>query len=210
MIKVLIVDDHPLIRDGIKQILATETDMVVAGEARSASELMEKLKKEKFNLVILDISLPDGNGLDVLKKLKREYSNLPVLVLSMHQEEEYAIRTLKSGAAGYIVKETASSQLVGAIRKVASGGKHISPALAEQLADCMEEGFNETPHQTLSDRELQILLMIGSGKTPTEIAKTLCLSIKTISTYRARILEKMRMENNSQLMHYVLKHNLRT
>ncbi len=207
MTKILIVDDHPLIREGIKQILANEPDMVLAGEANSASEMMEKIKKEKYDLVLLDINLPDSNGLELIKTLKGEYS-LPVLVLSMHKEEEYAIRTLRAGAAGYIIKETAPMQLVAAIKKVAAGGRHISPSLAEKLASCIEEGFNETPHETLSDRELQILLMIGAGKTPTEIAKTLCLSIKTISTYRARILEKMRMENNSQLMHYVLANKL--
>ncbi len=207
MTKILIVDDHPLIREGIKQILANEPDMVLAGEANSASEMMEKIKKEKYDLVLLDINLPDSNGLELIKTLKGEYS-LPVLVLSMHKEEEYAIRTLRAGAAGYIIKETAPMQLVAAIKKVAAGGRHISPSLAEKLASCIEEGVNETPHETLSDRELQILLMIGAGKTPTEIAKTLCLSIKTISTYRARILEKMRMENNSQLMHYVLANKL--
>ena len=207
MTKILIVDDHPLIREGIKQILANEPDMVLAGEANSASEMMEKIKKEKYDLVLLDINLPDSNGLELIKTLKGEYS-LPVLVLSMHKEEEYAIRTLRAGAAGYIIKETAPMQLVAALKKVAAGGRHISPSLAEKLASCIEEGFNETPHETLSDRELQILLMIGAGKTPTEIAKTLCLSIKTISTYRARILEKMRMENNSQLMHYVLANKL--
>ena len=207
MTKILIVDDHPLIREGIKQILANEPDMVLAGEANSASEMMEKIKKEKYDLVLLDINLPDSNGLELIKTLKGEYS-LPVLVLSMHKEEEYAIRTLRAGAAGYIIKETAPMQLVAAIKKVAAGGRHISPSLAEKLASCIEEGVNETPHETLSDRELQILLMIGAGKTPTEIAKTLCLRIKTISTYRARILEKMRMENNSQLMHYVLANKL--
>lgn len=209
MTKILIVDDHPLIREGIKQILANEPDMILAGEARSASEMMEKIKKERYDLVLLDINLPDSNGLELIKTLKCEYS-LPVLVLSMHKEEEYAIRTLRAGASGYIIKETAPMQLVAAIKKVAAGGRHISPSLAEKLASCMETGFNETPHETLSDRELQILLMIGSGKTPTEIAKTLSLSIKTISTYRSRILEKMKMENNSQLMHYVLTNKLLT
>ena len=208
MIKVLIVDDHPLIREGMKQILLADRDIVVAGEASTASELMEILNKGKFDLVLLDIALPDSGGLDLLKRIKTEFPHLPALVLSMYKEEEYAIRALRAGAAGYIVKETAPTQLVAAIRKAVSGGKHISPLLAEQLATTMESGFKETPHQSLSDRELQILLMIGSGKTPTEIAEELSLSIKTISTYRTRILEKMRMENTSQLMHYVLKHNL--
>lgn len=209
MIKIMIVDDHPLIREGIKQILANETDMALAGEARSASELAEKLKSGKYDLVLLDINLPDSNGLELIKNMKNDFS-LPVLVLSMYKEEEYALRSLRAGASGYIVKETAPTQLVAAIRKVASGGKHVSPELAEQMASSLEPGFIEAPHKTLSDRELQILLMIGMGKTPTEIAKSLRLSIKTVSTYRTRILEKMKMKNTSQLMHYVLKHNLLT
>ena len=208
MIEVLIVDDHPLIRKGLKQILVDESDIAVTGEASDVHEVMEILRKKKFDLVLLDISLKNRSGMDLLPQLKSEYPRMPVLVLSMFPEDQYAVRVLRAGAAGYVTKESAPTQLVDAIRKTASGGKFVSPLLAEKLASALETGFDDLPHKTLSDREFEVLTMIGSGKTVTEIAELLSLSVKTITTYRARILEKMGMKNNAQLVSYVYKHNL--
>lgn len=211
MIKILIVDDHAIVRDGLRQILDGSPGMAVSGEARNGSELLELLRnnnKKKYDMVLLDLSLPGRGGLDLLKQLKSEFPKLAVLVLSMYPEDQYAVRALKAGAAGYLTKESASDQLVEAVRKAASGGKFISPSLAEKLAFHLETGLDDSPHETLSDREYQVLCLIGSGKTVAEIAGELSLSVKTISTYRGRILAKMGMENNAQLTHYVLKQKL--
>jgi DNA-binding NarL/FixJ family response regulator len=200
----LIADDHPLVREGIKEVIKKASDIVVAGEAGSGAEVLEILKEKQIDLVLLDIAMPGRGGIEVLKDIKDTFSNMPVLILSMYPEDQYAVRSLKSGASGYLNKECATDQLVEAIRKIASGGKFVSLGLAEKLAGDLSKGINESPHKKLSDREFQVLKMIGAGKASSEIAEELGLSIKTVGTYRARILEKMGMKNNSQLMLYVL------
>jgi two-component system, NarL family, invasion response regulator UvrY len=208
MISILIADDHVLFREGLKQILSRHKEIRVAEEAGSGGEALLKVMQGKFDLVLLDITMPGRGGLDVLAEIRRERPNLPVLMLSMHPEEQYAVRVLKAGAAGYLTKESAASELIHAIKKVASGGKYISPGVAERLADAIEHDFNGPPHQALSNREFQVMKMLASGKTLKEIAEDLILSEKTITTYRARILEKMHLRNNVDLSHYAMKHGL--
>ena len=196
MIKILIVDDHAIVRKGLTQIIAETDDMTVSGEAETGMGALKMVRESTWDIVLLDISLPDKHGVDILKQLKSEFPKLPFLVLSSYPEDQYAIRSIKAGASGYVSKQSAPAQLVTAIRQVAAGRKYVSPALAEQLADAVTIGdFDQNPHQTLSDREYQTLCMIASGKTLSNIAEELCLSIKTISVYRARLLEKMRLKN---------------
>ncbi len=208
MKRIIIADDHEIVRAGLKQIIADDPDLSVEGEAGDGQELLETLRKKKFDVVLLDMKMPGRSGLEILKQLKMEHPSLPVLVLSMHPEEQYAVRTIKAGASGYITKETAPDKLIEAIRKVCAGGKYISASLAEQLADSIADSRSKPPHEYLTDREFQVMCMISSGKTITEIAKELFLSVKTISTYRQRILEKMNMKNNAELTHYVISNNL--
>lgn len=208
MIKILIADDHAIVREGLKQIVADTSDMVVAGEAADGQEVLEQVRKEDWDLILLDISMPGRGGIDTLKELKIEKPNLPVLVLSMHPEEQYAVRALKAGASGYLTKESAPEQLIGAIRKVSQGGKYISADLAESLAFHVGMNSEKPLHETLSNREYQVMLMIASGKTVKEIANDLSLSVKTISTNRVRALGKMRMKNNAEMAYYAIKHGL--
>jgi DNA-binding NarL/FixJ family response regulator len=208
MKRIIIADDHEIVRAGLKQIIADDPDLSVDGEAGDGQELLEKLRKKRYDVVLLDMKMPGRSGLEILKQLKMEHPSLPVLVLSMHPEEQYAVRTIRAGASGYITKETAPERLVEAIRKVCAGGKYISASLAEQLADSIADARSKPPHEYLTDREFQVMCMIASGKTITEIAKELFLSVKTISTYRQRILEKMNMKNNAELTHYVISNNL--
>jgi len=182
--------------------------MVVAGEASNGVEVVQMVRAGQFDLVLMDVSMPDRNGIDALKLIRKELPKLPILVLSMHPEEHYAIRALKAGAAGYLTKQSAPDLLVHAIRQVANGKKYVSPAVAEQLANAIDEDLDKLPHEKLSDREYQTLVMISSGKTLTEIGDELNLSVKTVSVYRARLLEKMHMKNNAELTHYGLKHGL--
>lgn len=208
MINILIADDHSIVREGLKQILAGIPDMIVTGEASNAQEVLDKVRKDSFNVVVLDIAMPGRSGLDILKEIKNEDPRLPVLILSMYPEEQYAIRVLRAGASGYMTKESAPDALMDAIRKVAQGKKYVSPSLAEKLA--LNLGIdNEKPlHETLSDREYEVMRMIASGRTVSEIADELSLSVKTISTYRTRILEKMNMKNNAELTHYAMQNRL--
>jgi DNA-binding NarL/FixJ family response regulator len=207
MIKVLIADDHAIVRRGLKQIIAEEPDMIVAGEARSDAEALELARHCESDVIILDIPLPGRSGLDILKELQHEYPNLPILILTMHTEEQVAVRAFKAGAAGYLTKESAPEELIQALRKVAGGGRYVSPALAERLA--LRVANQEQPlHEILSDREYQVLHFIAIGKTVSEIAKQLSLSVKTISTYRSRVLEKMHLKNNAELMRYAVTHQL--
>jgi len=208
MIKILVADDRAIVREGLKQILQETPDIVVADEARNGEEVMAKAGAKDFDLVLLDISLPGRSGLDILKQLKCQKPELPILILSMHPEEQYAVRSLRAGASGYLTKESAPSELIKAIKRVAQGKKYITSSLAEKLA--FEVGANsEKPiHEALSDREYQVLCMLASARTVSEIAKALSLSIKTISTHRSRILKKMGMKNNAQLIHYAIRHNL--
>ncbi|TAK07172.1 response regulator transcription factor [bacterium] len=208
MIKVLIADDHAVVRQGLKQILSEQPDMNVLGEAGSIPELLDHVRKQKWDIVVLDISMPGRGGLDGLKELKQEQPKLPVLILSIHPEDQFAVRALKAGASGYLTKDSAPEELVQAIRKLLAGRKYIGPELAEKLATDLEANSAKARHETLSDREFQILRLIASGKSVTEIAQKLSLSVKTVSTYRARILEKMNMRTNAELMHYAIKHNL--
>lgn len=208
MIKILIADDHAIVRRGLKQILAETPDMVVAGEAHNGQELLDKVRDHQWDVVVLDISMPGRGGLDTLKQLKSERPKLPVLMLTIHPEDQYAVRVLRAGASGYLTKESAPDHLVEAIRKVARGGKYISPHLAEKLAFNLESLSEKPLHEALSDREFQVLRFIASGKTVKEIGEELSLSVKTISTYRTRILEKMKMRNNAELTHYAIQQKL--
>lgn len=208
MIRIVIADDHEIVRAGLKQIIADEDDMEVAGESNSGEKLIELIKKNDYDVVLLDLKMSGMNGIEVMKHIKIMKPEMPVIVLSMHAEDQYAVRTIKAGASGYITKETAGDNLIAAIKKVVSGGKYISPTLAETLADSIASGGGELPHEHLTDREFQVMCMIASGKTVSEIGAELFLSVKTISTYRQRILEKMNMKNNSELTHYVIKNNL--
>lgn len=208
MIKILIADDHAIVRRGLKQILTETADMVVAGEAQNGQELLEKMRSDQWDVVVLDISMPGRGGLDILKQLKSERPKLPVLMLTIHPEDQYAVRVLRAGASGYLTKESAPDHLVEAIRKVARGGKYISPHLAERLAFSLESISERPLHEALSDREFQVLRLIASGKTVKEIGEELSLSVKTISTYRTRILEKMKMKNNAEMTHYAIHQKL--
>ena len=208
MIKILIADDHPIVRKGLKEIIEVTPDMMVGDEASNGQEALEKVRKSDFDVVLLDISMPGRSGLDILKELKSEKPELSVLVLSIHPEEQYAVRVLKAGASGYLTKESAPDELIAAIRKASIGRKYISSSLAEKLALYLEIDDERPLHKTLSDREYEVMCMIASGKTITEIAEKLFLSVKTISTYRSRILEKMRMKSNAELTHYALKNRL--
>ena len=207
-IRVLIADDHAIVRQGLRQILSDTPDLTVSGEAENGVQAVQMVRAGEWDVVLMDVSMPDRNGIDALKLIKKEYPRLPVLILSMYPEEQYAIRTLKAGAAGYLTKQSAPELLVTAIRQVASGKKYVSPSLAEELANAIGDDSERPPHEKLSDREYQTLCMIASGKTPTEIAEALNLSVKTVSVYRARLLEKMNLRNNAELTHYGLKHGL--
>lgn len=210
MIKVLIADDHAVVRQGLKQILAETMDLVVGGEATNTQEVLDKIRDSEFDVIVLDITMPGRGGLDILREIKHERPKLPILILSMHSEDQFAVRALKAGASGYMSKESAPELLVKAIRKVHAGGKYISPALAEKLAFDLESDSERPPHEKLSDREFQVMCMIASGKTVKEIADKLSLSVKTISTYRARILEKMKMKTNAEVTHYAIRNELVT
>jgi two-component system, NarL family, invasion response regulator UvrY len=208
MIRLLVADDHAVVRKGIMQILAETDDIVVAGEARNGQEVLEQVRKDGYDLVLLDVSMPGKDGLEVLKELKNRWPKLVVLMLSMYPEEQYAVRALRSGASGYITKDHASDELIAAIRKASSGGKYVSASLAERLISKLGDDSDKPIHEQLSDREYRIMCMIASGKTPTDIAKELVLSIKTISTYRARMLKKMSMKSNSEIIRYVIENKL--
>ncbi|MFI5293747.1 MAG: response regulator [Thermodesulfovibrionales bacterium] len=208
MIKILIADDHRIVREGLKQILAETQDMIVTDEANNAQEVLKKVWDNDYDVLLLDISMPGRSGLDILKQLKSDRPKLSVLVLSMYSEEQYALRALRAGASGYMTKESAPDELIEAIRKVSTGRKYISPSVAEKLAFSLESGDERPPQETLSDREFQVMCMIASGKTIKAIADELSLSVKTVSTYRARILEKMRMKNNAELTHYAIQNKL--
>ena len=208
MIKILIADDHPIVRKGLKNIIKETSDMTVADEASNGQEVIKKALKKDFDIVVLDISMPGRSGLDILKELKIHKPKLSVLVLSVHPEEHYAVRALKAGASGYLTKESAPEELIKAIYRISLGKKYISSSLAEKLALDLDINSERPPHEALSDREFEVMCLIASGKTIKEIASELFLSIKTISTYRSRILEKMRLKSNAELIHYAIKHKL--
>jgi two-component system, NarL family, invasion response regulator UvrY len=206
--RILITDDHAVVRQGLKQILAEEFTRAVFGEASNVQEAIDKVWKEPWDVVVLDITMPGRSGLEVLKEIKKSKPKLPVLMLSMHPEDQFAVRLLKIGASGYMTKESAPQELVGAVKKVVAGGRYVSPALAEKMASYLAIDVQTPPHERLSDREFLVLRLIASGKTPTAIAKELGLSVKTVSTYRTRILEKMSMANSAELTHYAIQNQL--
>ena len=208
MIKILIADDHAIVREGLKQIVADIPDMVVAGEAANNHQTLELVLKENWDLVLLDIAMPDRGGIDTLKAIKRERPNLPVLILSIYPEEHYALRALKAGASGYLTKESAPDDLIEAIRKVSQKGKYISTSLAEKIATHIGANTDKQLHELLSDREYQVMLLIAAGKTVKEVADDLSLSVKTISTNRSRALIKMGMKTNAEITYYAIKHGL--
>ena len=208
--RVLCVDDHAIFRQGVKQILVQYDRQAKIGEAATAEAAMRLARESRWDVVILDLSLPDRSGFQVLSDLKREQPQLPVIVLSMHAEDEYAVRALRIGASGYVTKESAPEELVAAIQKVTRGGRYMTPALAEKIAfSIASPGTNEKPHHILSERELEVLQLIGAGKSLKEIAAMLSLSVKSVGTYRARVLEKMAMSTNADLIRYVIENNLK-
>jgi len=207
MIKVIIVDDHPVVRRGLKEIIEDEPDMKIVGEAKDAMECFSLVRKTDCDLVLLDINLPDRSGIDVLNQLKYEKPNLSVLILSVLPEDQYALRLIKAGASGYLMKESALTELVKAIRKVNSGGKYVSVPLAEKMI-FQSDSYEKPSHKSLSNREFQVLSMIAQGKSLKSIADELRVSEKTVSTYRSRIMEKMNMSNNSDLIRYALEHHI--
>lgn len=206
--KILIADDHAVVRQGLKQILAAEFKRASFGEAANGQQALERVWKEEWDVVVLDLSMPGRTGLEVLKEIKRSKPSLPVVMLSMHPEDQFAVRLLKAGAAGYMTKESAPEELVGAVRKAMAGGRYVSPALAERMASYLVSDNQTPPHEKLSDREFLVLRLLASGKPVSVIARELSLSVKTISTYRARLLEKMGMSNNAELIHYALRNQL--
>jgi two-component system invasion response regulator UvrY len=206
--RVLIVDDHAIVRAGLKQILADVPDVEVAAEAECASQALRLARQEPWDVVLMDISMPDRSGLEALELLRKEHPGIKVLMLSMHRETQYAVRALKTGAAGYLNKQSAPAQLVDAIRTVAAGRKYISAEVAQELASQVSGEREAAPHEGLSNREYQTLCLLASGLTVSTIAERLSLSVKTISMYRTRLLTKMQMKNNAELTHYAIKHGL--
>ena len=208
MTKIIIADDHAVVRQGVKQILAAEPDMQLVGEARNFEETLEVTRRLAWDVLLLDYSMPGGNGLQVLKKIKHAYPRRPVLILSMHPEDVIAVSALRAGAAGYVSKESASEELTVAIRKAISGKKYVSASLAEKLALELGQGPRGLAHESLSDREYRVMWMLASGKSITHIAKELRLSPNTVSTYRLRILRKLKLEHNADLVRYAVRHGL--
>jgi two-component system, NarL family, invasion response regulator UvrY len=207
MIRVLIADDHPLIRRGLREIVSEQNEMEVGGEAGNAPEVLDLVRKQQWDVVLLDITMPGRSGLEALRDIKIEKPELPVLMLSIHPEDQYALRALRAGASGYLTKESAPEELVRAIQKVVKGGKYVSVSLAERLADELGGG-GKAPHELLSDREYEVLCGLGRWKTVSQLADEMSLSVKTISTYRTRILEKLHLQTTADLIRYAQEHNL--
>lgn len=207
-LRILLVDDHAIVRQGVRQLLLSHGVAREVVEAETGAQALASLEDEPFDIVLLDISLPDMNGVEVLKRIKRRAPRSPVMMFSMYREDQYAVRSLKAGAAGYLSKTVTAAQMIEAIRQVAAGRKYVSPALAEALADYVSFDSDQLPHEKLSDREYQTLCMLASGKRLTDIAHALSLSVKTVSVYRARLLEKMKLRNNAELTFYVMSNRL--
>ena len=210
MTRVLIADDHALVRDGLKRILEGHDDMIVAGEAANGHDVLQALAAVAFDVLLLDLSMPGRSGIDLIKLVKERMPKLPVLVLTMHEEEQYAVRAIRAGASGYLTKDTAAAQLVSAIRKVSNGGLFINAAVAEQLALNVMPASSAVPHTLLSDREFEVFHLLVAGKSVTDIARQLSLSVKTVSTHKARVLQKMRLNSIADLTRYAIEHKLTT
>lgn len=208
MIFVLIADDHPIVREGLTRVLEKEPDIRVAGEAASGTEVLPLVRSVRVDAVILDISMPGGGGIEALTALRNEFPQIPVLMLSMYPERQYAMRCLKAGASGYLTKDSAQTELVTALRRVLQGRRYVSAVLAEQLAGQIEKPVTVAPHETLSDREMQVLMLLAKGKTVTGIAEELSLSVPTVNTYRARILAKLHLSTTAEIIHYAFAHHL--
>ena len=208
MIRVLVADDHAIVREGLKQILARTGDLVAGGEARDAHEVMRLVREGNWDVLLMDMSMPGRSGIDLIKQVKSERPKLPILVLSMHQEHQYAVRAIRAGASGYLNKDSASELLVAAIRKIVSGGMFVSETAGELLARDTKRGADVPLHTLLSDREFQVFSMIVQGKTVTDIASELMLSVKTVSTHKTHVLEKMRLSNQAELVRYAIAHEL--
>ena len=206
--KVLVADDHAVVREGLKRILTQDRSIEVVAEAGDGAAALDRAREVDLDVVVLDMSMPGRGGLETLQELKRRWPQLGVLVLSMHPEDQYAVRVLREGADGYLSKESAAEELISALRKIHNGGKYVSSTLAERLAMTVERGFEGPPHERLSTREFQVLVLIAQGRTVTEVGDELHLSVKTISTYRSRILDKMGMKNNAELMHYAIEEGI--
>jgi DNA-binding NarL/FixJ family response regulator len=210
VIKVLVADDHAIVRRGLRQILAETQDILVGGEAATAVQVLELVREQRWTVVILDIGLPGGSGLELLGQIRKERPDLPVLVLTVHPEDQYGVRAIRAGAAGFLTKESAPERLIEAVRKVAGGGRYVSAELAETLASVVAGESRGAPHERLSDREFEILKMMASGKTVSEVARELSLSVKTVSTHRTRILKKMGMKTNAELTTYAVRNGIVT
>ncbi|TMQ61989.1 MAG: response regulator transcription factor [Candidatus Eisenbacteria bacterium] len=208
MIRVLIADDHAVLRRGLADVLSEERDMVVRGEAGSCREVLSKLRQGEWDVVVLDLNFPDGNGLDLLREIKRERPKLPILILTIASEDHYAVRALRSGASGYLTKESAPEELVQAVRKVVAGGRYVSPKQAERLAVMIDRDAEQSPHDQLSEREFQVFRLLASGRAVSQVAEDLHISVKTVSTYRARVLEKMNLRTNAELTVYAVRNHL--
>ena len=210
MLKILVADDHAIVRQGVKQILADSHDMVVCDEASDGQEALDKALLNDYDVVLLDISMPGKNGLEVLRELGSQKPGLPVLILTMHAEQDYAMRVLRQGASGYITKQSAPEELMNAIHRVASGGKYVSPSLAEEMVSYLKIGEEPQPHSVLSEREHQVMCMIAAGRTVKEISEQMALSKRTIRTYRSRILKKMKVGSDAALIRYAVENRLIT
>jgi DNA-binding NarL/FixJ family response regulator len=208
MIKVLVCDDHVVVRRGLRQILAETPDIMVGGEAGTAADVLRLVRQESWSVVVLDINFPGASGMDLLSQIHKERPSLPVLVLTVYSEEQYAVRAIKAGAAGFLTKESAPEKLIEAVRKVASGGRYVSTELAEALASLLAGEGQGMPHERLSDREFEVMKMLASGRTVSQVAQDLALSVKTVSTHRTRILKKMNMKTNAELTHYAVRNGL--
>jgi two-component system invasion response regulator UvrY len=208
MIRVLVADDHPLLRSALKQVISREPDLAVAGEAEDSEQVLQKIEEKPYDFVVLDLSMPGRGGLDVLREIRRLKPTLPVLVLSMYPEEQFAVRAIRAGANGYLSKDCAPAEVIQAIHKICTGKKYVSAGLAEMLANALDSKPDRAPHENLSDREFQVLCKIGEGRTVTQIARGMALSVKTVSTYRSRLLEKMHMTNSAELARYAITKGL--
>lgn len=208
MIRIIVADDHPVLRAGIVSVLNASGNLRVVAEASNGGEVLKAIRDHAFDVLMLDVSMPGKSGLDLVRQIRKDHPRLPILIVSSHPEDQYGVRAIKAGASGYVTKQTAPEELVAAVRTIANGRRYVTPAMVEMLADQIGRPDDGAPHESLSDRELQTMKMIAAGHSLTEIADVLCISVKTVSVYRSRLLEKMRMKSNVELTRYVVEHGL--